>query len=122
MIEVARTTSRVAALGLALGAIVGVLTPAPAQADVAAKRAAEAAAAAERIRAALELTALPAPGAHLLLSASLGVATLEADPPAPADAGEAWLDQLVRAADRALYQSKAAGRNRVSVAAPVSGL
>jgi two-component system chemotaxis response regulator CheY len=85
----------------------------------------EAAAAAERIRAALAQTELPVPGATVLLSASLGVATLETEAgplvPGVAEASEAWLDQLVRAADRALYQSKNAGRNRVSVATPVPG-
>jgi two-component system, cell cycle response regulator len=83
--------------------------------------AAEAAAAAERIRVALAQTALPVLGSQVRLSASLGVATLDAETTliAPTQAGEAWLDQLVRAADRALYDSKHAGRNQVTVAAPL---
>jgi two-component system chemotaxis response regulator CheY len=86
---------------------------------------AEAAAAAERIRARLAHARLPVPGVELTLSASLGVATLTpaaSQPPASAEAGDAWLDQLVRAADRALYQSKHGGRNRVSVAELAPGV
>ncbi|MCC7361033.1 MAG: diguanylate cyclase [Anaerolineales bacterium] len=88
--------------------------------------AAEAAAAAERIRAKLAETLLPLPGADERLSASLGVATLDAAAaitgarPTDSQADEAWLDQLVRAADQALYTSKRAGRNRVTLAAPLA--
>lgn len=63
---------------------------------------------AERVRALLSgrviLTAL---GAPISLTASLGVATA---PPA------AGVDELVRAADAALYAAKGAGKNRVAVA------
>lgn len=58
---------------------------------------------AERLRAAIE--AAPWPGRNV--TASLGVATLEA-----AQAK----DDLIRSADEALYQSKHAGRNRVTLA------
>ncbi len=81
---------------------------------------AEALAAAERIRETLAATALPLPGTStpITLTASLGVVTLASEVAAlpDTDASEARLDQLVRAADRALYQAKHAGRNQVSVA------
>ena len=56
---------------------------------------------AERIRLAMDQTALP-------LTLSVGVATF------PQDAHDA--DQLIQAADRALYQAKNQGRNRVAIA------
>jgi len=83
-------------------------------------RLAEACAVAERIRATLA-AARPAllDGTRVPLSASLGVATIEgANPEA---VGEQWLDGLVRAADRALYQAKSEGRNRVSAAELLAG-
>jgi two-component system chemotaxis response regulator CheY len=90
---------------------------------------AEAAAAAERIRHKLAGTPLPLPGAAEYLSASLGVATLQADTGLPlhpggagGEPGEHWLDHLVRAADRALYAAKHAGRNRVTIAQPLAAL
>jgi two-component system chemotaxis response regulator CheY len=84
----------------------------------------EALAAAERIRETLARTHLPVRGVEMTLSASLGVATLgeEAVVPTGADAGEAWLDQLVRSADRALYQAKHGGRNQVQIAELVLGV
>ncbi|HLA81318.1 MAG TPA: GGDEF domain-containing protein, partial [Thermoleophilia bacterium] len=66
---------------------------------------------AERIRAAAETHPYAAPGidSPIELTLSAGVACMS-----PQDA-EAW--DLVRRADEALYQAKAAGRNRVEVAA-----
>jgi diguanylate cyclase (GGDEF)-like protein len=66
---------------------------------------------AERIRTAAEISPHPAPGAEssIKVTLSAGVACMGAD-----DA-EAW--DLVRRADEALYRAKAAGRNRVEVAA-----
>jgi diguanylate cyclase len=61
---------------------------------------------AENMRAAISRTTVP--GIARTLTASFGVAVL------PGDAGEA--EGLVRAADRALYQAKANGRDRVEVA------
>ena len=77
---------------------------------------AEALAVAERIRANLAQArpALP-DGTQVSLSASLGVATL--DDTSVGAVGEQWLDDLVRAADQALYRAKNAGRNRVAAAA-----
>ena len=64
--------------------------------------------AAESIRARLDGLKVPTVTAHI--TASLGVATL---PDHAADSAS-----LIRAADRALYRAKAAGRNRVVGAAP----
>lgn len=77
------------------------------QADVAA-----ASSAAERIRSVCAAKPLVTAAGLLTVTASFGVATLDfAAPPARA------IDQLLRAADAALYESKNAGRNRVSIAA-----
>ena len=80
----------------------------------------EACAVAERIRATLAgaRPALP-DGTRVALSASLGVAAIDAAGPDALD--EQRLDYLVRAADRALYLAKSAGRNRVSAAELVAG-
>ena len=80
----------------------------------------EACAVAERIRATVAgaYPALPN-GARVVLSASLGVAAIDAAGPDALD--EQRLDQLVWAADRALYQAKSDGRNRVSAAELVAG-
>ena len=64
--------------------------------------------AAETMRRSFEGLEVPGVTAHV--TASLGVATI----PAHADDGPA----LIRAADRALYAAKTAGRNRVSAAVP----
>lgn len=63
---------------------------------------------AERIRIAVAELSVPYDVRSLSVTISLGVATLAKTMP---DA-----QSLVRAADAALYESKAAGRNRVSVA------
>jgi diguanylate cyclase (GGDEF)-like protein len=64
--------------------------------------------AAETMRASFDGMTIPTVTAHI--TASLGVATL----PDHADDGAS----LIRAADRALYRAKAAGRNCVIAAAP----
>ncbi|MFH0821732.1 MAG: diguanylate cyclase [Pseudomonadota bacterium] len=68
----------------------------------------EAAAIAERLRAAFEETPLETPKGPFSITLSLGVVTRD---------GQADLDgeQLIRAADEALYTAKARGRNRVEV-------
>jgi len=73
---------------------------------------AEASRVAERIRTGLA-EAQPAlrDGTRLSLSVSLGVATI--DETSDQAAGEQWLEQLIEAADRALYRAKHHGRNRV---------
>jgi diguanylate cyclase (GGDEF)-like protein len=68
----------------------------------------EAAVAAERVRASVERH-FSAPGEPRLVTISMGVATM---PDHAAD-----IEQLVVAADHAMYASKEGGRNRVSVAA-----
>jgi two-component system cell cycle response regulator len=75
---------------------------------------------AERIRTEVAYLRIPAPsGALFSLTVSIGVSTLEPDVAPPID-----LDRLGRrllaGADRALYQAKAAGRNRVRWNAPGS--
>lgn len=60
---------------------------------------------AERLRKAIESWSLELPEGRLNVTASLGVASL--------DAGMASAVDLVDAADRALYQAKRSGRNRV---------
>jgi diguanylate cyclase (GGDEF)-like protein len=81
---------------------------------------AEASAVAERIRSNLAEAdpALP-DGTRVPLSASLGVAAV--DETGPETAGEEWLENLVRAADQALYRAKSDGRNRVATAEAVPG-
>lgn len=71
---------------------------------------AEATAAAERIRAQIAATPVEADGHSIHITASLGVACF----PAPAIDD---LNDLLKAADRALYQAKEGGRNRVVSAA-----
>ncbi|HEY9855839.1 MAG TPA: GGDEF domain-containing protein, partial [Stenomitos sp.] len=61
---------------------------------------------AERLRKAIEAWSLELPAGRLKVTASLGVASLEAAMPGAA--------ALVDAADRALYQAKRSGRNQVS--------
>ena len=79
---------------------------------------AEACAVAERVRNNL-VEARPAlpDGTRVVLSASLGVAAI--DETTTEAAGELWLENLVQAADQALYRAKSEGRNRVATAEPV---
>ncbi len=63
---------------------------------------------AEKVRAAIQETAVP--GVPHNFTASIGIAVL------PDDAGDG--ETLIRHADRALYAAKAKGRNRIEVAAP----
>ena len=79
----------------------------------------EAKAAAERIRERLSDTDLGLNGGGTGVTASFGVATVTPETVRPAPGGEQWLDRLVRAADRALYQAKGDGRNKVVVAPSV---
>lgn len=64
---------------------------------------------AERHREAIEETEVPWDGGSIRVTASIGVATLEASERHRADA-------LLRDADKALYAAKRAGRNRVAIA------
>lgn len=70
---------------------------------------------AERFRAAVEQARLPLPSHHTLtFSISVGVASATPDVPVS-------LDDLILQADKALYQAKRAGRNRVCHAADLQG-
>jgi two-component system chemotaxis response regulator CheY len=72
--------------------------------------------AAERIRENLARIMVPVDGGGFTLTASLGVASLPAAELGSAHDTQHGLDRLVRGADRALYQAKAQGRNRVCLA------
>lgn len=67
--------------------------------------AAEATAAAERLRQAIEAAPLKLNNAELKITASIGVGVIAAE--------DRVLDDLLRRADQALYAAKAGGRNRV---------
>jgi diguanylate cyclase (GGDEF)-like protein len=69
---------------------------------------------AERLRKAVEGNAFIYEGKRIVVTISLGLATLP--DPAIADASE-----MIRAADAALYTSKKAGRNRVTLHQPKTG-
>ncbi len=74
---------------------------------------ADALAAAERLRAAIENTAFsPEPGVTLPLTVSIGVAVSEAC--------NCSAETLLQVADKAMYQAKSLGRNRVEMAKPVA--
>lgn len=64
---------------------------------------------AERIRHLCCETPMEIPESKLQVTASFGVATIDGVAPSPADA-----EAMLREADKALYQSKCAGRNRVT--------
>jgi len=64
---------------------------------------------AERLRLAVETAAIPVSGASVAVTASFGLAVTQ-QPPEP-------MAELMERADRALYSAKAAGRNRVEIAA-----
>lgn len=70
--------------------------------------------AAERVRSALASAPLQAAGNDLTVTASIGLAVLG---PRPGDAA-GGREELLAAADRAMYQAKLAGRNRVERWAP----
>ena len=65
---------------------------------------------AERIRKRIEAADCTVGGQRVAYTASIGVSSSEDFPLSP--------DEIVSAADTALYQSKRSGRNRVSVASP----
>jgi diguanylate cyclase (GGDEF)-like protein len=69
---------------------------------------------AERMRAAIEFSEQPVPAGERV-TISLGVAALLPD----GDDAHSW-DSLVQCADRAMYEAKRGGRNRVIVGKPVS--
>ncbi len=64
---------------------------------------------AERMRRMCAETAVELPETKLLVTASFGVATIDGVSPSNEDA-----DAMLREADKALYESKRAGRNRVT--------
>jgi diguanylate cyclase (GGDEF)-like protein len=66
---------------------------------------------AERLRESLQATPIPTLAGPVELSASFGISSLS-----PARSS---VEALLRAADEALYRAKAAGRNRIEVAARV---
>ncbi|RMF88784.1 MAG: diguanylate cyclase [Nitrospinota bacterium] len=69
---------------------------------------------AERIRVEICQTPIKAEGKEVAVTCSLGVAIF--DPARPMD-----MDACIRTADRALYQAKSNGRNRVELAATTDG-
>jgi diguanylate cyclase (GGDEF)-like protein len=75
---------------------------------------AEACLAAERVRRHIAATPLNVAGNPLSLRVSIGVATL--------DNGQGNLTSLLRAADRALYSAKHAGRDRIAAASSTSNV
>jgi diguanylate cyclase (GGDEF)-like protein/PAS domain S-box-containing protein len=68
----------------------------------------QALASAERLRAAVSTRLVAADGAEIAYTVSAGVAVLDSE------AGAGAIDLLIKRADEALYQAKAAGRNRVA--------
>jgi len=68
---------------------------------------------AERLRELLEASPVPVGGAAIDLSVSIGIAEW--------DGGSTDLDRVLARADAALYQAKAAGRNRVVLEAGATG-
>lgn len=68
---------------------------------------------AERLRLAIAAITVPTAGGRVAVTASLGVAEFSPD--------DTSIDQVLARADRALYRSKAAGRDRVSHEGTASG-
>jgi diguanylate cyclase (GGDEF)-like protein/PAS domain S-box-containing protein len=69
---------------------------------------------AERVRAAVEAVRVPTPKGDALVTLSVGISELNCIPKLASGDAES-LDCLIRCADEAMYKSKQAGRNRITI-------